>query len=419
MAGGKITSKLRQDIEVEKMPKPQITFPETASAPAIMSVEKKKTFLAIGWSNGEQSIFHYIWLRDNCFCDLCGDCYSSLRRYVPSGAGIDIEPDDVSFTADALSIVWAGDGHVSTYTASWLSANRYDDAARKARRQPVHRWDQSTPAESLSFDFTAVGQDPALHLAMQRQLISHGIVVVTGGPDQPGSVTSFAELFGEVVQSSYGAVFDLSPSNAIGTAGTTLREVPPHSDEPFVYSPPGIEALACVRPAEDGGDSVMVDGFGIAEKLRKSNPAGFDLLAKWNHHFVRHHPKELNLRAYAPVIALDDDGEISGIRIHTRASGPMDLPETIMEDYLAAYHQLCDLMMAPENQVRLRLNAGDAVIFDNHRALHARSSFSDRRRFMQICGVTREKFHERFRMLSAELGDDQSANMVLRAGACR
>ena len=90
-----------------------------------------------------------------------------------------------------------------------------------------------------------------------------------------------------------------------------------------------------------------------------------------------------------------------------------------MPDYLAAYHRLCAMMMAPENQVRLRLDAGDAIVFDNHRALHARSEFSDRRRYMQICGVTREKFHESFRLLAARLGDIESSNLVLRAGACR
>jgi len=77
------------------------------------------------------------------------------------------------------------------------------------------------------------------------------------------------------------------------------------------------------------------------------------------------------------------------------------------------------MMMDQSNQIRLRLEAGDAVIFDNHRALHARSAFSDRQRFMQICGVTREKFHEQYRLLATQLGDTKAANMVLRAGVCR
>lgn len=386
---------------------------------AIASVTKNGSALSVSWGNGETSVFHYIWLRDCCYCEACGDCHSSLRQYVPSLETIDVEPASINWGSNEIVVEWAGDGHRSTYRADWLNENRYDNRARTARRPPVTHWDATTDVDDLSFDFDRVRNNPVDRLALQRHLIAHGVVIITGGPNEPGCVTDFAELFGEVSQSAYGAVFDLKPGNAIGTAGTTLREVPPHSDEAFVYAPPGIEALACVRPADDGGDSIMVDGFGIAEKLRQDHPQGFHLLATWNHHYVRLHPGKLDQRAYAPVIALDDDGQISGIRLHTRASGPPDLPEDVMEEYLVAYHRLCAMMMAPENHIRLRLAAGDAVVFDNHRALHARSAFSDRRRYMQICGVTRERFHENFRLLASELGDTASANLVLRAGACR
>ncbi|WP_421881320.1 TauD/TfdA family dioxygenase [Pacificispira sp.] len=392
---------------------------QTLNAAAIASVTKNGSGLQVDWVDGDRSTFHYIWLRDCCYCEVCGDCHSSLRRYIPSLESIAIKPASVAWDTDKIVVEWEGDGHVSTFAANWLNENRYDDRARLARRQPVIHWDASTDLCDLTFDFDKVRSGATEKLALQRHLISHGIVVVTNGPREPGCVTEFAELFGEVSQSAYGAVFDLRPSNTIGTAGTTFRDVPPHSDEAFVYSPPGIEALACIHPADDGGDSIMVDGFGIAEKLRRDHPKSFHLLSAWNHHFVRLHPGKLDQRAYAPVIALDDDGEISGTRLHTRASGPPDLPESVMEDYLVAYHRLCAMMMAPENQIRIRLKAGEAVVFDNHRALHARSAFSDPRRFMQICAVTRERFHQNFRLLATELGDPRSANLVLRAGACR
>lgn len=393
-----------------------MTAPDRA---IIATVVQNESSLRVDWAGGDSSIFHYLWLRDCCYCDACGDCYSSLRRYVPNLETIGIRPSSVTWTDDELKVDWTGDQHTSVFTADWLSANRYDDQARANRRCSLTYSDSSTNVADLSFDFQNVKNSAEGQLALQRHLITHGIVILKGGPTEPGSVTSFAELFGDVTQSAYGTVFDLTPGNAIGTAGTTLRAVPPHSDEAFVYSPPGIEVLACVRPADDGGDSIMVDGFSIAEKVRRNYPESFKLLAKWNHYYVRRNPGQRDQRAYAPIIALDDDDEISGVRLHTRASGPLDLPESEMEDYLVAYHRLCAEMMDPVNQVRVRLKAGEAVVFDNHRALHARSEFSDRARFMQICGVTREKFHEQFRLLATQLGDFQAANLVLRAGVCR
>ena len=386
---------------------------------AIAGVTQNESTLVIEWANGETSGFHHAWLRDCCYCEICGDCYSSLRNYVPDLDNLNAFPRHFSFEPDELRVEWAADGHRSTYAADWLHANRYDDAARRARHIDYVHWDGSTGISALEFDFDQATREESTRLSLQRQLITHGLVILRGGPAESGGVLRFAELFGEVAESAYGAVFDLAPSNKVGTAGTTLKAVPPHSDEAFVYAPPGIEALACIRPADDGGDSIMVDGIGIAEKLRLEDPVAFNLLARWNHHYVRVHPGQLDQRARVPVISLDDDGEVSGIRLHTRASAPLDLPESVMPGYLAAYHRLCAMMMAPENQLRLRLAAGDAVVFDNHRALHARTAFSDRQRFMQICGVTREKFHESFRLLAARLGDIESSNLVLRAGACR
>ena len=55
-------------------------------------------------------------------------------------------------------------------------------------------------------------------------------------------------------------------------------------------------------------------------------------------------------------------------------------------------------------------------MFDNHRVLHARAEFRDPRRFLQICNVGRETFHERLRLLAAELGYEDEANQVLASG---
>ena len=386
---------------------------------AIGSVTEAASGLNVEWTDGQTSLFHFVWLRDCCYCDECGDCLSSLRHYVPSLETLNDRPRVIEFDAQELRIEWSIECHKSTYSADWLHRNRYDDAARRSRRPALTSWDATIDLANISFDFRRVSEDDASRLEMHKRLISHGIIIIRNGPATVGGVLKFAGLCGDVRQSTYGAVFDLKPGNAIGTAGTTLMEVPPHSDEAFAYAPPGILALACIQPARDGGESVMVDGFGVVEKLRASNPTAFDLLSSWNHHYVRLHAGQLDQRAYAPIIAVDDDGHVSGIRLHTRASAPLDLPTDVMVPYLDAYHRLCSMIMASENQIRLKLESGNAVIFDNHRALHARSAFSDHRRHMQICGVPREKFHETYRLLSTRLGDEAGANVVLRAGACR
>ena len=73
-------------------------------------------------------------------------------------------------------------------------------------------------------------------------------------------------------------------------------------------------------------------------------------------------------------------------------------------------------MLSPENQVKFQLQAGESVIFDNHRVLHSRAEFTDPRRFLQICNVARETFHQRLRLLADRLGYPVEAGMVLASG---
>jgi hypothetical protein len=43
-------------------------------------------------------------------------------------------------------------------------------------------------------------------------------------------------------------------------------------------------------------------------------------------------------------------------------------------------------------------------------------AFSDPHRFLQICNLPQETFHERLRLLAAELGCDAEVNRLLAAG---
>jgi gamma-butyrobetaine dioxygenase len=384
---------------------------------AITRLYQRTDGLTISWSDGHESFFHDIWLRDCCYCSACGDSYSSKRYVMPNDIPLDIRMARAVIDAQGdLSIRWQPDGHESRYDPAWLRRNCYDDATREARFHRPGLWDSGIAAEipSVSFDDASSGGEE--RLSLYRKLRDFGFVRVTGVASDPGIAESAAGLVGELGGSAYSKVFDLSTSNPIRTMGNTRHAVPPHTDEAFRYTPPGINVLGCVRPAASGGETVLVDGFRIADRLRKENPQAFDRLCRHGQTFNRRHPGQLDQRARQRMIALDDRNEVVGIRVHTRSAGPMDLPTALVKPYYAAYRAFCELMMAPEYQLQFQLQAGEAVLFDNHRVMHARTDFADSRRFLQICNVDRETFHERLRLLAAQLGYFDEANMVLAAG---
>jgi gamma-butyrobetaine dioxygenase len=373
--------------------------------------------LTLGWSDGHQSFFHAIWLRDCCYCEHCGDSYSSKRFLVPHQIAVDTVIDRAEIDPQGnLEIHWRPQAHVSRYDASWLRSNCYDDEARRARFHQPFLWRAGIIESIPTVDFKAARDDDDQRMGLYRKLRDFGLVHITSGPAEPGAVEVVAKLIGGLGESAYTPIFDLSPSSPMKTMGNTYKEVAPHTDEAFRYTPPGINILGCVRPADDGGESILVDGFAVAEQLRQANPEAFELLCRYGQTFNRIHPGQLDQRGRQRMIALDDRGEVIGIRVHTRSAGPLNLPRDLVEPYYRAHQAFCALMMSPEFQLRFQLGAGEAVMFDNHRVLHARAEFGDPRRFLQICNVSRETFHERLRLLAAKLGLDAEANQVLAAG---
>ena len=384
---------------------------------AIETAHLQADGLCLSWSDGHESFFHSIWLRDCCYCDICGDTYSSKRFVTPLDMPADaaLESARIDEHGD-LEIVWLADGHRSHYAAAWLRRHCYDDASRHLRFHQPKLWDAKIAIDMPTVEFDAANADERVRFNLLRRLRDYGFVLVRGGPDRPGGVEEVANLVGNLGESAYTRIFDLSPSSKTRTMGNTFNEVPPHTDEAFRYSPPGVNVLGCVRPANDGGESILVDGFQAAAQLRASNPVAFDLLSRYAQDFYRIHPGSLDQRNRQPMIVLDDRSAVVGIRFHTRAAGPLNLPMDIVNPYYAAHRQLCEHVFDPANQLRFQLNAGDAVLFDNHRVLHARAAFGDPGRHLQICNVARETFHEQLRLLADRLGYAAEADQVLAAG---
>ena len=384
---------------------------------AIETAHLQNDGLNLSWSDGHESFFHAIWLRDCCYCGSCGDTYSSKRFVTP----LDMPADVALATARIdergdLEIVWQADGHRSHYAAAWLRRHCYDDVSRRLRFHQPKLWGAKIATDMPAVEFDAATADERVRFELLRHLRDYGFVLVRGGPARPGGVEAVANLVGDLGESAYTRIFDLTPSSKTRTMGNTFNEVPPHTDEAFRYSPPGVNVLGCVRPANDGGESILVDGFQAAAQLRDSDPDAFDLLSRYAQDFNRIHPGRLDQRGRQPMIVLDDRSAVVGIRFHTRAAGPLNLPMDIVKPYYAAHRRLCEHLFDPANQLRFQLNAGDAVLFDNHRVLHARAAFGDPQRHLQICNVARETFHEQLRLLADRLGYADEADQVLAAG---
>jgi gamma-butyrobetaine dioxygenase len=181
----------------------------------------------------------------------------------------------------------------------------------------------------------------------------------------------------------------------------------PHTDEPYRYSPPGIMMFHCIDASTDGGGiSTFVDGFNVAEALRNTEPRMFDLLTRVKVPYRRHYKGKVDVQAAAPLIVVDSQGNIDGVRFTDRVMAPLNPAFGGMDAFYEAFRVLSDLYYDERRWCRIPLKPGDMVAFDNHRVLHGRTAFSAdlKRRFLRLCHVERTEFHSRFRILGRSLG---------------
>ena len=88
-----------------------------------------------------------------------------------------------------------------------------------------------------------------------------------------------------------------------------------HTDTIYIKNSPGLEAFHVIKKAEEGGESVFMDGFNCANLLREQNPQAFDILTRTNVQAEFYKKGEYDLRYTDSLIKLNPlDGHLMQIR---------------------------------------------------------------------------------------------------------
>ena len=350
----------------------------------------------ITWADGTTSDYLSLWLRDNCPQLL----HPSTKHRVAETSEIpdDVRPASVTVSPDggALVIVWAHDGHSSTFSADWLRTNDYSNGARHLRSQPV-LWDASLDPPSASYP--SLVDEADVRRSFLRAFVDHGVGVLHDVPCVPGTVLDVAALLGEIRTTSWGQVFDVvSMEDANSLAYTNLPLVT-HTDEGYRDPAPTVQLQHFLRADASGGASTLVDGFKVADDLRARAPDQFELLARTVLHF-HFADATAEHRAAAPVLSVAPDGQLTAVRYSNHSVEPFLLPPDQMRAYYAAYRAFGRMRESEQYQLRLALGAGDLYIVDNHRVLHGRTGFSSGgARHLQSCYIERDELASRLAVL--------------------
>jgi len=329
-----------------------------------------------------------------------------MRWTSPKDQSPDITAEKVSIEGDgALAVHWS-DGHLSRFDPAALIREGCADGSQS---RSITHWgaELTDTLPVINYADALAGGEGLYHLL--EGLRRYGIVKVSATPPSKDSLPDLAEQIGPIRITNYGRVQDLISKADPAVAGQTARAQDPHTDEPFRYTPPAYIFFHALKTgAAGGGTSIMVDGFQIAEIIRRDHPEAFQLLSTQPMQFHRHHNGDVHFRVRGLPIRLDEDGAVCGIRFNTRC---MATPRAGTRDHsalLEATALFTDLIRRPENQLRLVLQPDEILFFDHERTMHGRTAFdpSLAERHLRSCNVDRDALHSRYRILAAEHAPD-------------
>ena len=374
--------------------------------------------LTINWGDGHASEFHAIWLRHQCNCSFCGTPVNAIR-----GIRLHHIPDDIAIssldsTADTISIVWNDEAHSSTYQGRWLRDHCYSKSERQQRKHRPILWNNSILAALPTGNFEEAEADPQKRLAILEKVRDYGFCKITHAPTDGSQAHRMIELVGPQRQTHYGT-YILSKKKSIDNVGDTTDKLDPHIDETYRLSAIGITVFQVLQHAVEGGFSTLVDGFEAARRFKDTYPDDYDLLTKVpiiSQRLDTAHNSQGQQRWFLsrmPVLKLDSDGDLSGVRLNERQISPLDIDGDLVEPTYRALRRIFEFVYDPDLLLTLTLKKGEGLLFDNQRLLHGRTAYTQGvpARSVLTSSVNLEDFHSSMRMLQHKLGIQQTPMM--------
>ncbi|MCX5202754.1 TauD/TfdA family dioxygenase [Streptomyces sp. NBC_00237] len=146
----------------------------------------------------------------------------------------------------------------------------------------------------------------------------------------------------------------------------------PHTDRAGPPGPPRLLALLCVRPAPTGGESFLISGSTVHDRLAATRPGELPLL-----YGDFHFGTEPGLARTGPVFARCDDRLTVHYNRHQIERGHRAAGDPLGTDRTRALDAFDALLADASLLLRVSLRRGDLLLLDNTSVLHGRTAFTD------------------------------------------
>ena len=342
----------------------------------IKKISKKKKYFDITWSDNHISRFHFVWLRDNCQSAFHKN--TRMRNFNILLLSKGIIPISYNYKKNNLNIIWSENKHNSNYNLRWLRNNCYTEKNLKSYKSPYYLWNKRfiSNLNQITFDYKKIISKEKELKKWLNTLHSHGIAIIENSPKKSNSAFKVLNLIGNYRETFFKTPFEVINIPKPNNQAYTSDFLPNHTDLPYYEYVPGYQFLHCLVNKAKGGNSTAVDGFTVANFLKKKYLNKFRLLTSNDVVFKDNDYTQKNIRIQkSPIIKINKQKDFEEIRINLGAMGALDLDPKIMDDFYKAYIFFYKKLHSKEFQIEFRLKAGDIFCFDNRRILHGRTQF--------------------------------------------
>ncbi len=330
-----------------------------------LAVSLGRDAVELRWDTGAVTSLPHLWLRDNCDCSECRIEQTSEKKFMIASVPVDIAPVSVDLEDGDLRIEWP-DGHVTRYPWETLQT------LGGGREYGWSPW----PADfvPISVDYRAFLDDDATAADAIGEFIDKGAIILAQAPVASGTLEELAPRLGPIREVLFDRIHNVAVDPSGYNVAHTSLPLPPHNDFASYSWPPSVQALHMLANETPGGESVVVDGFAVLEKLRDEAPQHFDALCAMPVPF-REFDENNETYAVAPIVRCDIDGRIAGLRFSNQLMQAIDPNDARAADFYKAYHELCRRLTGGEARATFRLGGGEILIVAAHRVLHGREAF--------------------------------------------
>ena len=354
----------------------------------IKNIKILRNKLKVTFYNKIEESFLNIWLRDHAKDKFSWDKRSKQRKLFTAkiDPNLYIKKARIKNHGNSLEILWSDFNKYINYSYKFLKQNSKN---MNVKKQKFKTWKENDLNGDIFFDFKEVTSEYGFKKFL-KNLYERGFVVIKNCKTEMSSVEIIAKKIGYVRESIFGGLWSFESNKTMADSAYTQDELRPHTDSTYSNDAPGLQLLLCCRYNAVGGESILVDGFKIAEKIKKEKKELFKLLSSIEI-TGQYKGDGVHLESKRPIFKLNNQKNLIQVSFNNYDRAPFRLSDRKTIKFYDAIREFDLIANNKHYQWRYILKPGELLIFNNWRILHGRASFKGDRK-MSGCYINKEDF---------------------------